>query len=223
VKRTDFRLYWPIYIIAALLVLFAATAFFVFEGRSRAFDVGAILALRTVLDAAGATWIGETARDITSLGSVVVVCIVAGTFIGYLLLRRERGSAILMLVSAAGGLVLNDVLKMIFGRPRPDLDLPSIRVFTSGFPSGHASLSAAAYLMMAIVLTPRAPAPVQKYMMGVAIFLVFLIGMTRIYLGVHYPTDVLAGWCVGTSWMLTCWTGAKAVENRRSRSGPRQP
>ena len=221
-KRPDFRLYWPICLIAGLLVLFTAIAWVVFQGRSRGFDTAAILALRNLLDSIGPTWMAETARDVTSLGSVVVVCIVVGPFVGYLLLSGRRDSAILMLVSVAGGLMLNDVLKLVFDRPRPDLALPSIRVFTSGFPSGHAALSAVAYSMMASVLTPRAPAPLKKYMFAVAIVLIFLIGMSRIYLGVHYPTDVLAGWCVGASWALTCWAGARAIEHRHDRTGWRR-
>ena len=219
-KRPACELSWPLFLIAALLLLFAGIAWTVFRGYSRALDVGGILALRSLLDSLGPAWMGETARDVTSLGSVVVVCLLGAPFIGYLLISGRRGSAILMLVAVIGGLVLNDVLKIIFDRPRPDLSLPSIRVFTSGFPSGHAALSMVAYFIMASLLAQDArSALLKRYIMATAALLVLLIGMSRVYLGVHYPTDVVAGWCVGASWALICWLGEKAIEHRQSLSG----
>src|SRR5205085_235494 len=103
VKRPASELSWALYLIAALLLLFAGIAWAVFHGYSRALDVGAILSLRHLLDSIGPAWMGETARDVTSLGSVVVVCLVVAPFIGYLLLSGRRSSAIVMLISVAGG------------------------------------------------------------------------------------------------------------------------
>ncbi len=219
-KRPAFGTSWALYLIAALLLLFAGIAWAVFRGFTHALDVAAILSLRNLLDSIGPAWMAETARDVTSLGSVVVVCLVVAPFAGYLFLSGRRNSAVLMLVAAAGGLVLNDLLKIIFDRPRPDLSLPSIRVFTSGFPSGHAALSTAAYLIMASLLAQSAPsARLKRYIMAAAALLVLLIGLSRVYLGVHYPSDVLAGWCVGASWALICWLGQKRMEPRQSGSG----
>jgi len=219
-KRPAFGASWALYLIAALLLLFAGIGWAVFHGYSHALDVAAILSLRNGLDPIGPAWMAEAARDVTSLGSVVVVCFIVASFAGYLFLSGRRSSAILMLVSATGGLVLNDVLKIIFDRPRPDLSLSSIRVFTSGFPSGHAALSTVAYFIMASLLAQSArSALLKRYIMTTATLLVLLIGMSRVYLGVHYPTDVLAGWCVGASWALICWLGQKAIEHRQSGSG----
>ncbi len=207
-------------ILAGLLLVFAAIAWAVSEGRSIALDRAVILALRNMAGPSGPAWLDETARDITSLGSVVVVCLLSGAFAGYLLLNGERSAAILMIVSVLGGLLLNDLLKMIFDRPRPDLALPSLRVFSSSFPSGHAVLSCVAYLTIGALVTRRAlAAHIRTYVMGIAVFLVLLIGMTRVYLGVHYPSDVLAGWCIGSAWMLACWQVAGELELRQSRNG----
>lgn len=204
----------------ALLLVFAGIAWAVSEGRTTALDREIILALRNLVGPSGPAWLDETARDITSLGSVVVVCLLAGAFVGYLLLRGQHSAAILLLVSVLGGLLLNDLLKMIFDRPRPDLALPSLRVFSSSFPSGHAVLSCVAYLTIGALVTRRAPAAhIRTYVMGIAVFLVLLIGTTRVYLGVHYPSDVLAGWCIGSAWVLGCWQVAEELERRRSQNG----
>jgi undecaprenyl-diphosphatase len=201
-------------------LVFAGIALGVSEGQFGTFDRAVILGLHNVVGALGPAWIDETARNITSLGSVIVVCLIAGAYVGYLLLRGDRTSAILLLVSVLGGLVLNEVLKLIFDRPRPDLALPSIRVFSSSFPSGHAALSGVAYLTMGALATRNAPtAAVRAYVMGAAILLVFLVGTSRVYLGVHYPTDVLAGWCVGSAWAVACWQGAKEIERRQFENG----
>jgi undecaprenyl-diphosphatase len=209
-----------IFVAAALLLVFAAIAWAVSEGRTTALDREVILGLRNLAGSSGPAWLDETVRNITSLGSVIVVCLLAGTFIGYLALCGERGSAILLLVSVLGGIALNELLKMIFDRPRPDLALPSVRVFSSSFPSGHAVLSCVAYLTIGTLIAHRATAArIGVYVMSVAVFLVLLIGTTRVYLGVHYPSDVLAGWCIGTFWVLACWQVAEFIEHRQSQNG----
>lgn len=222
-KRPGTRILWPVFPIVALMLLFAGISWMVFAADTSALDRSAILALRNMADRAGPEWVQESARNVTSLGSVLVVFLIAGTFTGYLLLGGQRRSAILMLVSVLGGLALNDLLKTIFDRPRPDLALPSVDVVTSSFPSGHAALSSAAYLTMAGLFAHLAPtAAARAYVMGAAILFVFLIGMTRIYLGAHYPTDVLAGWCIGSAWALTCWLVAKEHGRPPAENGPQR-
>lgn len=147
----------------------------------------------------------EAARDITSLGSVVVLVIITFAIVGYLFLIRRPGMAWLMLTAVLGGLALNSLLKFIFARPRPDF-AHAARVFTASFPSGHATLSAITYLTIGTLLARAFPSfPVSLYFMLLAAFLTVLIGASRIYLGVHYPTDVLGGWCVGAAWAIFCW------------------
>ena len=209
--------------LAALLLVFAAIAWAVAEGRTVALDREIILGLRNMAGPLGPAWLDETARNVTSLGSVIVVCLLAGGLVGYLLLSGERSSAILILVCVLGGLALNEFLKMIFDRPRPDLALPSMRVFSSSFPSGHAVLSCVSYLIIGALVARRAPtARIRAYVMAVAIFFVLLIGTTRVYLGVHYPSDVLAGWSVGGAWVLFCWQLAQHIEGRQSRNRRQQ-
>src|SRR5580704_1522631 len=156
--RADLRMQQPelwllgtLFLIAALLLIFIFIAQDVFEGETMAFDRGVILAFRSaanISDPIGPPWVEEAARDITALGSIIVVAILSGAVIFYLLLLGKRGPALLMLISVAGGSALNDTLKYMFDRPRPDLVLHAAQVFTSGFPSGHAAVSAVVYLTL---------------------------------------------------------------------------
>ena len=111
-----------------------------------------------------------------------------------------------MLLAVAGGIGLNNLLKLLFPRRRPEVVTPAARVFTTSFPSGHATLSAIAYLTIGALLSRAFPtAALSLYFMALAVFLTVLVGSSRVYLGVHYPTDVLAGWCIGAAWALFCW------------------
>ncbi len=125
---------------------------------------------------------------------------------GYLFLARKQTAAWLMLVAVFGGIALSDLLKFAFGRPRPDFISPAARVFTTSFPSGHATLSAITYLTIAALLARSQSSPrIGVYFIVLAALLTILIGVSRIYLGVHYPTDVIGGWCIGAAWALGCW------------------
>jgi undecaprenyl-diphosphatase len=219
-RQPEIWLLGGLLLIAALLLIFIFIAQDVFEGETAAFDRSAILAFRSasnISDPVGPPWVEEAVRDITALGSTIVVVILSGAVIFYLLLLRRRGPALLLLISLAGGTALNDLVKYIFDRPRPDLVLHGTQVFTSSFPSGHAAVSAVVYLTLGALLARDAPSfAVKIYVMAVAIFLVFLIGVSRVFLGVHYPTDVLAGWCIGSAWALTCWLAADRLHQERT-------
>jgi undecaprenyl-diphosphatase len=195
--------------VAFLLFAFGFVAEEIAGGESMAFDRRVILALRNPVNPGepwGPPWLQEAARDVTSFGSIVVVTIMTLAIVGYLLLSCERAEALLMSVAVFGGMALNEALKLAFARPRPDLALHATRVFTTSFPSGHASLSAIAYLTIGALLARGQPSfKMGLYVMSLAAFLAVSIGISRIYLGVHYPTDVLAGWCVGAAWAVACW------------------
>ena len=204
--------------IAVLVLIFGLIAQAVAGGETSAFDRRLILLLRDPVNPAdpiGPAWLQEAARDVTSLGSIVVLVIVTLAVVSYLFLARERISAGLLLVAVFGGIALVDLLKALFARPRPDLVRHAARVFTASFPSGHASLSAIAYLTMgALLARAQSSTAIGRYFLALAAVLTMLIGVTRVYLGVHYPTDVLAGWCIGLAWATACWVVAEWLESR---------
>jgi undecaprenyl-diphosphatase len=196
--------------IAGLVFAFGLIAQEVVRGKTLAFDRLIMLSSRSAADPSlpiGPAWLPEAARDVTSLGSMVVLGIVTLAVVGYLLLAGKPAVAWLMVIAVVGGIALSDLLKFAFGRARPDVVAPLARVFTTSFPSAHATMSAIAYLTMgAILARSQSSSTLSLYFMSLAAFLTVLIGVSRIYLGVHYPTDVLAGWCVGAAWALGCWS-----------------
>ena len=195
--------------LACLLFAFGLVAQNVVEGETSAFDQSIILAFREPGNPSaliGPAWVQEAARDVTSLGSIIVLVIITLAVAGYLFLARKYAAAWLMLIAVFGGIALSDLLKFAFARPRPDLVSPAARVFTTSFPSGHATLSAITYLTIAALLAQsQSSAKIGRYFVVLAALLTILIGTSRIYLGVHYPTDVLGGWCIGAAWALGCW------------------
>jgi undecaprenyl-diphosphatase len=134
---------------------------------------------------------------------------------GYLLLHGLYRNGLFVFVASAGGWVLNWVLKQGFARARPDV-VPHLReVMSSSFPSGHALTSAAVYLTLGALLMRIAEGRVAKYYcIAIAMFVTFLVGVSRVFLGVHYPSDVLAGWLIGMSWAMLCWAVERTLERR---------
>jgi undecaprenyl-diphosphatase len=211
VRRAETRLLMPSVVVAALLLTFGFIAGQVMEGATLKFDRYVMFAFRSSSDdfaaPVGPPWVQEMARDVTALGSFSVLGLLLVAVVGYLLLVRKREQALLVLVAVLGGVVINSLLKLAFGRPRQDSFAAAARVFTASFPSDHAALSSIAYMTLAALLARTVAArAVRVYLMAVATTLVALIGVSRVYLGVHYPTDILAGWCVGSAWVLACWT-----------------
>jgi len=211
--------------IAAILLAFVNLADEVLEGDTHAFDRAVLLALRNAVDLAdplGPAWLENAARDITSLGGYPVLILVTLAVIGFLLVVRQGRAALLVLVAVGGGMLLSTALKIGFDRPRPDLVPHVVDVYTQSFPSGHAMLSAATYLTLAALLARVQPQRrVKGYLLSVAISLTLLIGASRVYLGVHWPTDVLGGWCVGAAWAMACWVAALWLQRRGKVEAPR--
>jgi undecaprenyl-diphosphatase len=208
-SQAETRLLASILMIAALLLAFGLLAEEVIEGETLSFDRKLMLALREAGNPGvpiGPPWLPEAARDITALGSTIVLGIILFAVVGYLLLSRRRAAAWLMLGAVLGGVALSNLLKFSFARPRPDLVTPAVRVFTASFPSGHATMSAITYLTLgALLARTHSEISIRTYFMILAGLLTALVGLSRIYLGVHYPTDVLAGWCIGTAWAMGSW------------------
>lgn len=120
-----------------------------------------------------------------------------------------------MLAAIIGGVVVSTLLKSLFDRPRPDLVPHLSHVYTSSFPSGHSMLSAIVYLTLGSLLAAVMPSRKLKvYVLAVAIIVTVVVGASRVYLGVHYPTDVLAGWLAGLVWALLCWLIARWLQRR---------
>jgi undecaprenyl-diphosphatase len=207
--RSESSLLRSVLVIAVLLITFSLIAEEVMEGEPLAFDRTVLLAFRQPSNPSvpiGPPSLQEAARDVTALGSTIVLGIVLFAVVGYMFIARKRAEAWLMLGAVLGGVALNNILKFSFARPRPDLVAPAARVFTPSFPSGHATMSAITYLTLGALLAhTHASRPMRIYFMSLAALLTVLVGLSRVYLGVHYPTDVLAGWCIGTAWAMACW------------------
>lgn len=195
--------------IACLLFAFGVIAQHVARGEAFAFDHRIIVAFRNPHDPSvpiGPAWVQEAARDITSLGSITVLAMITFAVSDYLFLARKYAAAWLVLVAVFGGIAVNDLLKLAFARPRPDVVHPAVRVFTYSFPSAHAELSAVTYLTIAALLAlSQSSFRIGAYFIVLAAFLTILIEISRVYLGLHYPTDVLGGWCIGIAWAVSCW------------------
>lgn len=190
----------------------------VLEGDSQHFDEWAVRAFRRDDDPArtiGPPWLEEVGRDLTALGGVTTLVLVIGAVTGFLWLRRLYGAMWLVLASTVGGLALSTLLKFSFARDRPAVVPHLSMVHTSSFPSGHSMLAAIVYLTLGALLARVVHERVLKaFVLLVALLTTLLVGLSRVYMGVHYPTDVLAGWAAGLSWALLCWLAARHLQRR---------
>ena len=190
----------------------------VIEGDTQAFDRWMVQAMREPADPSnpiGPPWVEEMARDATALGGIAWLVFFTTVVAIYLWLDRKVHMMWFTLAVTASGAVLSMLLKSFFSRPRPDFVPHLSHVYTSSFPSGHSMLSAVVYLSLGALLAAVMPDRKRKiYVLSVAIVLTFLVGISRIYLGVHYPTDVLAGWLAGLVWSLVCWLVARWLQRR---------
>ena len=188
------------------------------EGEPHAFDRLVLLAFRNPVDRAdpiGPKWIELVFRDITSLGGATVLILMTTAVIGFLLVDGKRAAAVVVLASVSGGTLLSAILKLVVARPRPDLVPHLVEVSSASFPSGHAMLSAVVYLTLGALLSRvEGPPRIKIYILSVAVLLTLLVGLSRVYLGVHWPTDVLAGWCAGAAWAMLCWRVELILQRR---------
>jgi undecaprenyl-diphosphatase len=172
----------------------------------------------------GPRWLHEVGRDITALGGVAVLSIVTGLVAGFLMMRRQYHAMWFVLIATAGGLIVSSTLKWIVDRPRPDVVPHHSYVTSSSFPSGHSMLSAVVYLTLGVLLARFVTGRrFRIYFLTVALLLTFLVGVSRVYMGVHYPTDVLAGWTAGLVWAVLCWLVARHLQRRHTLERPDEP
>jgi undecaprenyl-diphosphatase len=193
---------------AVLLFAFGRLANLAGRGSAPAFDEWLIVALRTpgnLADPIGPAWLEEMMRDFTALGSTGVLTVMVLAISGFLAMTRRGLAALFVLASVAGGVLVSQTTKWAYARPRPDLVPHGAEVFTASFPSGHSMMSAVVYLTLgALLARTEADRVVKAYILVVAVLLTVLVGASRVYLGVHWPTDVLAGWALGGLWALVC-------------------
>jgi undecaprenyl-diphosphatase len=187
-------------------------------GDLAAFDRATLLAFREpgrLGDPIGPRWVEDMGRDVTALGSVAVLTLLTLFATGYLLLVRKPRAAAFIVGSVIAGAALSSALKGVIGRPRPDLVPHLAYVTTSSFPSGHSMVSASVYLTLgALMARFESHLVLKAYVMLSAVGLSFLVGVSRVYAGVHWPSDVVAGWAAGTAWASASWIVARKFQRK---------
>ncbi len=209
-------------VIAGGLLAFVEIADDMTESDGRAFDWAVLELLHPdeadLADPVGPVWLEHAMSDFTALGSVTVLVSVVLLASGFLLLRRRPFEALLLGVALGGALALSQSLKSVFMRERPPDVYRAVEVLNESFPSGHAMLSAVVYLTLGAMLARASPpGRIRIYIIASAILLTMLVGVTRLYLGAHWASDVLAGWSVGAAWATACWLLDRWVRRRHRR------
>lgn len=194
------------------------------EDGTSGFDRWLILALRQPGDLGrpiGPGWLRPAFVDITALGGVTALTLLTVTVIGYLIVGKRSGTAALLAAATISGSLVGQVLKFTFVRTRPAIVPHFVEIHTLSYPSGHAVNSSVVFLTLGALLARAEPTRrLRIYVMMAAMAFTALIGCSRIYVGVHWPTDVIAGWAIGGSWALLWWAIAMRLQPNRSVSVP---
>lgn len=200
------------------------------EGEYQHFDDWILQSLRKRDNPAqqiGPSWLPEVGRDATALGGVLCIMLITAFVAIFLLLEGKRHAVVFLVIAVGGGAMVSGLLKHLVARDRPDIVPHLSAVYTSSFPSGHSMLSAVAYLTLGSLLariTPRRRT--RLFLLFAAVLLTVIVGLSRVYMGVHYPTDVLGGWAAGLTWAIICWIIATLLQRKgtieREDSGPQQ-
>ena len=208
-----------LFVVAAGIWGFAALAGEVKEGETTGFDKSIMLSMRHPGDLSpkGSRAFQEAARDVTSLGGVTVLTLVTFTAVVFLILDGKSRMAYFAAASVVGGTVLSELLKDLFNRPRPEIVPHLVYASNSSFPSGHSMVSSVTYLTLAALLArSHERKRIKSFFLLMAALVIALVGVTRVYLGVHWPTDVLAGWMAGSVWAMLCWLVARWLQSRHT-------
>ncbi|MGR3496879.1 phosphatase PAP2 family protein [Citreimonas sp.] len=217
-RSVEIRSLVSLALIIAAVWAFAELADEVIEGTTRNLDRDLLLMLRTagdLSDPIGPPILEEIGRDLTALGGVIVLTLATLFAGGFFLMRGQYGSMVYLWTTVGGGILISGIAKEFFSRPRPDLVPHGSIVHTASFPSGHSMMAAVAYLTLGVLIARVLEKRYLKvYVMAIAILVTVLVGVSRVYLGVHWPTDVLAGWLVGLGWAMVCVMGARALSRR---------
>ncbi|MGR3454811.1 phosphatase PAP2 family protein [Pseudooceanicola sp.] len=223
--RLEIATLFALVVLAGALWAFVALASEIAEGDLHAFDEAILMALRTAGDPSdpiGGHGVEIAMRDLTALGGVTVITLIASVVVIYLALQRHAASAVFLAGAIIGGSLLSTVAKLAFDRPRPELVPHGVEVVTASFPSGHSMMAAVTYLTLAVMLSRNEHQfRLKVFHFAVAVLMTFLVGASRVYLGVHWPSDVLAGWALGAAWALGVAMVAQTL-GRRGRIDPAQ-
>jgi undecaprenyl-diphosphatase len=215
----------PVVLIFALLLVCAGWALVeitddVLEGDTQKFDERVIRTLRKPgpegkMIPVGPEWLKAAMLDVTALGGVAVLTLLVAGVLGFLVMIRHYHMMWLVLAATVGAAVVNTAVKMIIARPRPLEELRLQEVSTMSFPSGHSALSAAVYLTLGSLLAQTVKRRKHKaYFLFIALGITLLVGVSRVYLGVHYPSDVMAGWTSGLIWAIAVWLVGRYLQRR---------
>lgn len=214
-RRFEARVLIGMVLVAGTLWAFLALGGEMAEGETAGVDRSLILMLRTpgdLSDPIGPRNIEEAVRDLTALGGTTVVILVTGVGVLAFAFHRKYRHALVLAGAVLLAWISSDAGKALYHRPRPDLVPHGAFVYSGSFPSGHSTLSAATYLTLAMLvasLETRRRTKALAYSLAAA--LVVAVGFSRVYLGVHWPSDVLAGWCLGATWALAAWIALRAA------------
>ncbi|HLT75780.1 MAG TPA: phosphatase PAP2 family protein [Ferrovibrio sp.] len=203
---------------AAAIWIFVELADEVRDGSTREFDRALLLSLRhpdDISDPIGPRWLEELVRDVTAFGGTGPLLFITLAAILYLVMLRKYRSSLFLLLAVGGGQLLSSVLKLGFDRARPDLVPHGMHVYTASFPSGHAMMAAVTWLTLgALLARTESRLRIKAYIILLAVLITILVGLSRVYLGVHWPTDVLGGWVAGSAWAALCWAIALLLQRR---------
>lgn len=204
--------------VALLLGAFLVLGSEVLEGETLSFDRWVLVNLRGASGTGapvGPAWLLPAMVDLTSLGGVAVLTLLTVLAAGFLFATRKPALGAFVLAAVGGGALASTVLKTLFLRARPDLVQHLVQVDSASFPSGHAMNSAIVYLTLgALLARSLKDRGARVYLLVASIILTVLIGFSRVYLGVHWPTDVIAGWAVGAAWATMCSLVAQLLQRR---------
>ena len=217
--RRELLLLVVMVLLAGSLWAFIGISEEVVEGDTHAVDEAILLALRTPGDRSdplGPGWVEELGRDATALGGVGVLTLITLASVSFLLLKRQHRAALFVAAAIASGIALSFALKSGFDRPRPGLVPHGSIVYTASFPSGHSMMAALVYLTLGALLARLQPQRrLKAFVLLLAVLVTVAVGVSRVYLGVHWPTDVLAGWAAGAAWAMACWLAALWLQRHR--------
>ncbi|HEY3696630.1 phosphatase PAP2 family protein [Phenylobacterium sp.] len=204
--RLEFRALGLIIALGGAILAFLGLSDEVGENATAAFDRAILLWFRNPANPAdpiGSRAVEEAMRDVTALGGVTLLTLFVVIAAASLLFFGKWRQAVVLTVTIILAEVCNDTLKVVYDRPRPELVPHGVYVYTHSFPSGHSMLSAATYLTVAAILSSLdRRRRFKAFVFTLAILVIVAVGVSRVYLGVHWPTDVLAGWTLGAAWAL---------------------